>query len=47
MNPQQPGFSPSKWMPEELRRFYRAFHNKTQHVRAVVVGYKHDSCELC
>jgi len=24
---------------------YRSLHSRTQHVRAVVVGYKHDACE--
>jgi hypothetical protein len=28
-----------------MESFYRAFHTKTQHVRAAVVGYKHDACE--
>lgn len=28
-----------------MEAFYRTFHSKTQHVRAVVVGYKHDACE--
>lgn len=26
-----------------MESFYRTFHSKTQHVRAVVVGYKHDA----
>ena len=26
-----------------MEAFYRTFHSKTQHVRAVVVGYKHDA----
>lgn len=28
-----------------MESFYRAFHARTQHVRAVMQGYKHDACE--